>query len=140
MKKARRALLLGGFVFLAACPGEPSPILATRIELPAGTTPAVTLDPAKLHLILDGRPAYSVPTPSSVAHPSGNGFDLQLELGIGPQVDVKLHVWYDVNGNGVEDHGDAAGDLFPSPFTAVDEGGCASRINTAPPILLRMIP
>jgi hypothetical protein len=63
-----------------------------------------------------------------------------MELGIGPNVEVKLHVWYDVNGNGVEDHGDAAGDLTPSPFVAVDPGGCGSRINSAPAIVLRSVP
>ncbi len=131
------AVVLGA---LLAC-GEAYPYVLVRVRVPTTGAP----DPAKLHLEADNSSDRAFVPHLSHADPLEpkafpGGVDLELQTSIGPTRYVYVHAWYDANGNGRVDSGDAIGDLSPAPFAAHDRGGCASNKNRAPDLVLVRVP
>jgi hypothetical protein len=87
-----------------------------------------------------GAPPHLSPVTPNKTETLKDGFDLDVGTAIGPTQYVFLHAYYDANGNGVEDRGDFAGDLTPTPFEAHDRGLCAGNANRAPDIVLAPVP
>lgn len=136
-----RAALLGPVVIALLACGEPMPAVQVAVRLPPGAVP----DAARLHVESDDSSDRAfVPhlsrAGSTIQKTLHDGFLVRLDTSIGPTRYVVAHVWYDANGDGRVDSGDAVGDLAPAPFEARDGGGCSSRVNPAPDIVLRKLP
>lgn len=137
-----RAALLGPVVVALLACGEPSPLVHVTVRLPSVTA---TPDPARLVIESDDSgdrafvPHLSRAVPANLKAFPG-GFEGDVGTGIGPTRYVVVHGWYDANGNGRVDSGDAVGDLAPAPFAASDGGGCRSRMNRAPDLVLKPLP
>jgi hypothetical protein len=112
----------------AACFGEPSPLIRTRVVFP----PTMKGPPGALHFLasIDGRAEAEIwpgGVPLAAASAAEDGYDVVWDAGIGTEKRVALRVWFDANADGVENEGDAVGTMAPSPFIARDAGGCSTR-------------
>jgi hypothetical protein len=136
----RRTLLLTSLLTLVSC--EAYPRIATLIKLPAG----MKAPPGALRLEMDARCGEKPPRGFEVQGAeqlavTAEGFEITMGTRIGGHANVCLRALVDLNGNGKPDKGEAAGELAPAPFEAVDRGvlGCGDNLNRTPPIQLKRI-
>jgi hypothetical protein len=139
---------LGFAVCIAVLGGGCSPAVRvrSRIELPGA---AGVLHVNRLHVttVTSDVPGPLPAPPPGLATSGMLGLEVTLAPG-GFEAEVALHgqrlyvrvtAWYDANGNGVVDSGDAVGSL-EGAVLAEDRGLCAGNLTVTTPILLAVIP
>lgn len=151
-QQGRRLAVTSGLGLLCAVLSSCSPVarVRSRLDLPASVHDP---DPQRLHLrVATSDAAGPLAAPSPGLEPprqlliaeievnrAASGFEAELRFRE-EQIYVNFTAWYDTNGNGAVDAGDAVGSLGPDPILAVDRGLFSGNLTVTPPIALKPVP
>jgi hypothetical protein len=151
-RTSRASARVLGVTLLSSALSSCSPVARVRSRL---DVPASIRDPdrERLHLRVatsdtagplaapsPGRePPRQVLTAKIKVDPVASGFETELRFREA-QIYVNFTAWYDTNGNGAVDAGDAVGSLGPDPILAVDRGLFSGNLTVTPPIALKPVP
>ncbi|AUX35242.1 MULTISPECIES: hypothetical protein [Sorangium] len=140
-----------GLAFLSVLLVSCSPLarVRSRLDLPASVG---SPDRQKLHVTFAAStaagplaappPGIEPPEQRLLAEvevtPAASGFDVELKFRK-RSVYVNLTGWYDSNGDGKVNAGDAVGSLGPAPVLATDKGVFSGNLTVTPPIELKPV-